>query len=128
MAWKKVPPELVAFLEKALVPFESERRTMFGCPVYFVRDNMFVGAYEDAVMLRLPEQDQSELFAAHPQAMGKVLGIVYRAIAHLRHKAGLKRKEWRHWRGDADTALRLCSEPQYRLPHPVSGWRVRLSR
>jgi len=68
MAWKKVPPELVAFLEKALVPFESERRTMFGCPVYFVRDNMFVGAYEDAVMLRLPEQDQSELFAAHPQA------------------------------------------------------------
>jgi len=33
------------------------------------------------------------LFAAHPQAMGKVLGIVYRAIStHLIHKAGLKRK------------------------------------
>jgi hypothetical protein len=33
------------------------------------------------------------LFAAHPQAMGKVLGIVYRAIStHLTHKAGLKRK------------------------------------
>ncbi len=29
------------------------------------------------------------LFAAHPQAMGKVLGIVYRAIStHLIHKAG----------------------------------------
>ena len=33
-------------------------------------------------------------FPAHPQAMGKVLGIVYRAIStHLIHKAGLKRKE-----------------------------------
>src|SRR6056297_1366106 len=30
------------------------------------------------------------LFAAHPQAMGKVLGIVYRAVStHLIHKAGL---------------------------------------
>ena len=34
------------------------------------------------------------LFAAHPQAMGKVLGIVYRAIAtHLSHKAGLRCKD-----------------------------------
>jgi hypothetical protein len=33
------------------------------------------------------------LFAAHPQAMGKVLGIVYRAIStHLIHKAGLNLK------------------------------------
>ena len=34
------------------------------------------------------------LFAAHPQAMGKVLGIVYRAIStHLIHKAGLQIKD-----------------------------------
>jgi len=33
------------------------------------------------------------LFAVHPQAMGKVLGIVYQAIStHLSHKAGLKCK------------------------------------
>jgi ribosomal protein S27E len=33
------------------------------------------------------------LFAAHPQAMGKVLGIVYRAIStHLIHKAGFTLK------------------------------------
>ena len=31
------------------------------------------------------------LFAAHPQAMGKVLGIVYRTISkHLIHKAGYR--------------------------------------
>ena len=34
------------------------------------------------------------LFAAHPQAMGKVLGIVYRAIAtHLIYKAGFHLKD-----------------------------------
>ena len=34
------------------------------------------------------------LFAAHPQAMGKVLGVVYRAIStHLIHRAGLKLKD-----------------------------------
>jgi hypothetical protein len=34
------------------------------------------------------------LFAAHPQAMGKVLGIVYRAIStHMIHKAGLQMKD-----------------------------------
>jgi len=34
------------------------------------------------------------LFAAHPQAMGKVLGIVYRAIStHLIHKAGFQLKQ-----------------------------------
>jgi ribosomal protein S27E len=34
------------------------------------------------------------LFAAHPQAMGKVLGIVYRAIStHLIHKAGFSLKD-----------------------------------
>jgi len=34
------------------------------------------------------------LFAAHPQAMGKVLGIVYRAIStHLIHKAGYRLRD-----------------------------------
>ncbi len=34
------------------------------------------------------------LFAAHPQAMGKVLGIIYRAIStYLIHKAGLQLKD-----------------------------------
>ena len=34
------------------------------------------------------------LFAAHPQAMGKVLGIIYRTIStHLIHKAGYRLKD-----------------------------------
>jgi ribosomal protein S27E len=69
------------------------------------------------------------LFAAHPQAMGKVLGIVYRAIStHLIHKAGFNLKDWRYRCGNADPALRICPQPQYTLSHPVPGWRLRISR
>lgn len=69
MAWKRVPPERIAFLDAAMVPYETERRSMFGCPVHFVNNNMFAGAYEDNIMLRLQEDEQNELFAAHQEAM-----------------------------------------------------------
>jgi len=68
MPWKKVPPELVEFLDKAVIPYQTERRSMFGCPVHFVNNNMFVGAHEDQIMLRLRPADQEELFAAHQEA------------------------------------------------------------
>ena len=69
MAWKKVPPELVEFLDAAMVPYETERRSMFGCPVHFMSNNMCVGAHEDNIMLRLRPEDQDELFAAQEEAM-----------------------------------------------------------
>jgi len=68
MAWNKVPSELVDFLAIALAPFKAERRTMFGCPVYFVNNNMFVGAHEDNVMMRLSPDDQTALFAESTEA------------------------------------------------------------
>ena len=69
MAWKKVPPELVEFLASALAPFGADRRMMFGCPVYFLNNNMFVGAHEDNIMLRLSPEDQDELLAEFTEAM-----------------------------------------------------------
>jgi len=46
------------------------------------------------------------LFAAHPQAMLKVLGIVYRAVStHLIHKAGLKREVAPARRGKGPKAI-----------------------
>jgi len=73
------------------------------------------------------------LFAAHPQAMAKVLGIVYRAIStHLIHKAGLQIKDGAtgavSLRGPLDTTIRISPQPEYTLSHSVSGWRIRLPR
>jgi TfoX/Sxy family transcriptional regulator of competence genes len=67
-SWKKVPPELSTFLEKALVSFACWKRTMFGCPVYFVNGNMFAGLHQDNVFIRLRADDQKRLFAQADEA------------------------------------------------------------
>jgi len=64
MAWKKSPPELVATYE-AVAPEAplAERRQMFGYPCAFVNGNMFMGLYEDSMMLRLSDADRAEMLA-----------------------------------------------------------------
>jgi TfoX/Sxy family transcriptional regulator of competence genes len=66
--WKKAPPELSAFLEKAVVPFPAQKRSMFGYPVWFVNNNMFAGLHQDNLFVRLSAIDQKELFAAYDEA------------------------------------------------------------
>jgi TfoX/Sxy family transcriptional regulator of competence genes len=68
MSWKKVPPELNVFLEKALVSFACQKRDMFGCPVYFVNGNMFAGLHQDNLFIRLSFDDQKRLFAQEDEA------------------------------------------------------------
>lgn len=41
MTWKKVSPELCALLEKVLMSYDCRNKPMFGCPAYFVNNNMF---------------------------------------------------------------------------------------
>ena len=67
MAWKKVPPELVAFLEQTMAAFDCERKTMFGCPAYFVNNYMFVGAHQESLFLRLSEPDRDELLSMNDE-------------------------------------------------------------
>jgi len=54
-------------------------------------------------------------FAAHPQAMGKVLGIVYRAIStHLIYKAGLQIR-------DGATGTVTPARPMFWLNSPATS-------
>ena len=55
MKWKKVSSELSEFLENALEGFECQKRIMFGCPAYFVNNNMFTSVHQDNIILRLSE-------------------------------------------------------------------------
>ena len=65
MAWKKVPRDLIEFLDVYLQGFPSEKRFMFGCPVYFVNNNMFMGAFQDSLFFRLSREDRTELLARY---------------------------------------------------------------
>ena len=68
MAWKKVSPELVERLDRAVAGYATEKRTMFGCPVHFVGGNMFAGAHQENLFIRLAEGDRKEIFQRHPGA------------------------------------------------------------
>ncbi len=66
------------------------------------------------------------LFAAHPQAMGKVLRLIYRAIStHLLYNAGLQLNDGAT--GAVTLIQRFGSALNLNI-HPVSGWCLRLSR
>jgi TfoX/Sxy family transcriptional regulator of competence genes len=68
MHWKKVSEAMVAVLDEAIAPFESEKRKMFGCPAYFANGNMFAGVFGDSIFIRLPEKGREELQAAFDEA------------------------------------------------------------
>jgi TfoX/Sxy family transcriptional regulator of competence genes len=58
MAWKKVSPAVCEILEESLAGFPAEKRKMFGSPTFFINNNMFAGAHEENLILRLTESDR----------------------------------------------------------------------
>ncbi|MBN1456148.1 MAG: TfoX/Sxy family protein [Methanomicrobia archaeon] len=67
MAWKKAPDELIRFLAEQLRAVDCVSRTMFGYPVYFINGNMFIGAYQDDLFLRLAAQDREQAQAKYTE-------------------------------------------------------------
>ncbi len=63
MAWKKVSPAVCDILEEALMGYPAQERRMFGSPSFFINNNMFAGAHEEYIFLRLSEQDRKEIMA-----------------------------------------------------------------
>lgn len=61
MTWKKAPEELVKFLAENLKDLECESRTMFGYPVYFINNHMFIGLHQENLFLRVAPADKEEL-------------------------------------------------------------------
>lgn len=57
MKWAKVPPENIEAFEAAFPSGPGiERRKMFGCPAGFVNGNMFCGAHQSDILVRLDEK------------------------------------------------------------------------
>lgn len=63
MAWNK-PSEQVNALHAGIVEeYAGDKRKMFGMQVYFIHNNMFTGATEDGMILRLPPEEQKKIMA-----------------------------------------------------------------
>ncbi len=68
MEWEKVSPELRELLEKSMLPFDSQKKFMFGAPTYFFNGNMFAGIHQDTIIIRLSEKDRKETLAKYDEA------------------------------------------------------------
>ena len=62
-SWTKSPPELVATFEEVFPGPPAVARQMFGYPAGFVNGNMFMGLFQDKMVLRLPDAPRAELLA-----------------------------------------------------------------
>jgi TfoX/Sxy family transcriptional regulator of competence genes len=64
MGWKKVPQAHLEAFSKALPQASGvELKKMFGCPAGFVNGNMFCGAHELNMMVRLSEAEREKALA-----------------------------------------------------------------
>lgn len=64
--FRKSSPELIArFDELAVLAGDADRKQMFGYPTCVLRGNMFMGLYEDSLILRLAESDRAEFTDRH---------------------------------------------------------------
>ena len=69
MAWKKPDEGLSKFLDERMSAFDVKKRKMFGCPVYFAKDNMLAGIFENDIFIRLPEQDSKRLILENDEVV-----------------------------------------------------------
>lgn len=65
MKLRKSPEELVAKFDDVMPGPPATKRKMFGFPAGFVNGNMFMGLFEDNMILRLPPELRDELIRLH---------------------------------------------------------------
>ena len=70
MKWEKPSERLSLVLAEALEPFLCQKKQMFGCPSYFVNDNLFAGVHQSSLMVRLPSDARERLLATVSEAKG----------------------------------------------------------
>ncbi len=67
MKWRKSPEELVNFLSKTMQGTPAEPRKMFGFPCYFINGNMFIGAHQENLILRLSAKDRENILRQYDE-------------------------------------------------------------
>jgi len=67
--WKKSNEELSKFLDEKISEFDVKKKKMFGCPVYFAKDNMLAGVFENDIFIRLSEKDRNKIISQNDEIM-----------------------------------------------------------
>jgi len=65
--WRKASDAMGDYLAEAVAELECEPRKMFGCPCYFVNNNMFTGVHQESIILRLSPDDRAAIVQEHDE-------------------------------------------------------------
>ena len=60
MQWRKSPPELINHFASMMPDAPAVQRKMFGYPAAFINGNMFMGLFQDDMILRLSENHREK--------------------------------------------------------------------
>ena len=128
MKWQKSPPELVDLFSSILPGPPAAGRKMFGYPAGFVNGNMFMGLFQDEMILRLPEDARQKLveaagakpFEPMPGRPMKEYVSVPRSVMKDRKKLGL----WVKRAFEYGASLK----PKSKSKKPASGLKKTASR
>ena len=64
MKWRKSPQALIDLFASVVPGPPAVQRKMFGYPAGFVNGNLFMGLFQDDLILRLPDTQRQALLAA----------------------------------------------------------------
>jgi TfoX/Sxy family transcriptional regulator of competence genes len=65
MEFRKSPQALIDAFDAVVPGPPAQRRQMFGYPAAFVNNNMFMGLFQESMMVRLPEDLRDDLLKQH---------------------------------------------------------------
>ena len=98
MKLKKSPQELIDLFVTVMPGPPATGRKMFGYPAGFVNGNMFMGLFQDEMILRLPDGDREELIQKHgAKPFEPMPGRPMKEYVSLPHSLMKERKEIDAW-------------------------------
>ena len=50
-----------------MLPFDCQKKFMFGAPTYFLNGNIFTGIHGDTIIIRLSEKDRKEILSTYDE-------------------------------------------------------------
>jgi TfoX/Sxy family transcriptional regulator of competence genes len=102
MKLRKSPEALVAVFDEVMPGPPATKRKMFGFPAGFVNGNMFMGLFEDSMILRLPAESREELMQADvAKPFAPMAGRVMKEYVALRESILRDRAQLSSWVGKA---------------------------
>ena len=102
MKLRKSPQELAATFDEAMPGPPATKRKMFGFPAAFVNGNMFMGLFEDSMILRLAPESREELINVYGgKAFAPMAGRVMKEYVVLPVSILRDRQKLSSWVGKA---------------------------